>query len=103
MTEDNTLVHIEDVEVGSLTEANANFEAVNGSWSRGQLKNTLTRDFIGPKVAPLATDFGLAWDLGELGPGTYKISILLEEDGAPWKGGLNTWSATYELSIVQTN
>ena len=103
MTEENTLVHFENVEVSSLTEANTNFEAVDGNWSRGQLKNTLTKDIIGPRVAPLATDFGLAWDLGQLGPGTYKISISLEEDGAPWKGGLNTWSTTYELSIVQTN
>ena len=54
MTEENTLVHFENVEVSSLTEANTNFEAVDGNWSRGQLKNTLTRDIIGPKVAPQA-------------------------------------------------
>ena len=77
------------------------FDEVNGSWSRGQLRNTLTRDFIGPKVAPLTTDYGLAWDLGQLGPGEYNVRITLEEDGSPWKGGLNTWSATYQLIITQ--
>ena len=99
--DENTLLNIESVTVGSLTEAMDTFDEVNGSWSRGQLRNTLTRDFIGPKVAPLTTDYGLAWDLGQLGPGEYNVRITLEEDGSPWKGGLNTWSATYQLIITQ--
>ncbi len=99
--DENTLLNIESVTVGSLTEAMDTFDEVNGSWSRGQLRNTLTRDFIGPKVAPLTTDYGLAWDLGQLGPGEYNVRITLEEDGSPWKGGMNTWSATYQLIITQ--
>ncbi len=99
--DENTLIHFESVAVGNLTEAMATFDEVNGSWSRGQLKNTLTRDYMGPKVAPHSTDYGLAWDLGELGPGQYNVQITLEEDGAPWKGGLNTWSVTYGLDISQ--
>ena len=99
--DENTLIHFESVAVGNLTDAMATFDEVNGSWSRGQLKNTLTRDYMGPKVAPHSTDYGLAWDLGELGPGQYNVQITLEEDGAPWKGGLNTWSVTYGLDISQ--
>ena len=99
--EENTMVSFESVTVGSLSDAMATFDAVNGSWSRGELKNSLTRQYMGPKIAPHDTDFGLAWDLGQLGPGEYNVYIFLEESGSPWKGGLNSWSATYVLDISQ--
>jgi len=89
------------VEVGTLTDAMATFDEVNGSWSRGQLRHTLTKQDIGPRVAPQTTDYGLAWNLGQLGPGEYEVRIALEEGGAPWKGGVNTWSADYILNISQ--
>jgi len=89
------------VEVGTLTDAMATFDEVNGSWSRGQLRHTLTKQDIGPRVAPQTTDYGLAWNLGQLGPGEYEVRIALEEGGAPWEGGVNTWSADYILNISQ--
>ena len=89
------------VEVGSLSEAKTTFDEVNGSWSRGNVKHTLTKEIIGPKVASRTTDVGLAWDLGQLEPGKYEVHITIEEDGAPWKGGMNAWSATYEIVITQ--
>ena len=87
--------------VASHTEAIAAFDAVNGNWTRGDAKNTLTGDNLGPKVTPRAEDIGLAWDLGELGPGEYTVQISLVEDGAPWSTGQNTWSAEYTLVITQ--
>ena len=87
--------------VASHTEAIATFDAVNGNWTRGDAKNTLTGDNLGPKITPRAEDIGLAWDLGELGPGEYTVLISLVEDGAPWSTGQNTWSAEYTLVITQ--
>jgi hypothetical protein len=87
--------------VASHTEAIAAFDAVNGNWTRGDAKNSLTGDSLGPKVTPRAEDIGLAWDLGELGPGEYTVQISLVEDGAPWSTGQNSWSAEYTLVITQ--
>ncbi len=86
---------------GRDTEAIAAFDAVNGNWTRGDAKNSLTGDNLGPKVTPRSEDIGLAWDLGELGPGEYTVQISLVEDGAPWSTGQNSWSAEYTLVITQ--
>ena len=87
------------VVVGSLTDAMADYSAVDGNWTRGYAKNTLTSDQMGPKVAPRSEDIGLAWDLGELGPGEYEVRVTLSEVGDPWEQ--NVWTANYRLVITQ--
>jgi len=74
------------------------------NWQRGMLKNTLTDEQLGPKVAPNPSDIGMAWDICELsgcGPGEYTISLQMSEEGAPWKSGQNSWSTEYKILISQ--
>jgi len=84
------------------------FESIESEdWLRGMKKNSLTNEFIGPKVAPHDEDIGMAWDLcgGGCSPGDYEIFIHLVEESEmiPWETGKNSWSAEYTLSIARTS
>jgi len=77
------------------------FENVS-QWNRGLWTNQLSnRVSDNPEVAPNDLDYGMAWNLGDLGPGDYTISVKMDEDGAPWSTGKNYWSQEYKLLISQ--
>ncbi len=84
--------------VGDLSEAQARFDEVGGDWTRGDQKNKLTNDVLGPKVASRAEDVGLAWEILDMEMGHYEVRISLSEVGDPWEQ--NTWDAVYSINIV---
>ena len=71
------------------TQAQADFDAFNGTWLRGN------------KVAPHSQDIGMAFDLGTLSVNEYKIRIHLWEDGDPWD--VNEWEREYTLKLVMSS
>ncbi len=71
------------------TQAQADFDAFNGTWLRGN------------KVAPHSQDIGMAFDLGTLSVNEYKIRIHLWEDGEPWD--VNEWEREYTLKLVMSS
>mgnify|MGYP001193584364 FL=1 len=85
--------------VGELSEAQERFDEVGGNWTRGNQKNTLTNDVLGPKVASRAEDVGLAWDITGMELGDYEVRISLSEVGDPWEQ--NVWDAVYTINIVR--
>ncbi|MEC8914611.1 MAG: hypothetical protein VYA52_05235, partial [Candidatus Thermoplasmatota archaeon] len=93
------IVNLSDGAVGELSEAQVRFDEVGGNWTRGDLKNTLTKNVIGPKVASRAEDVGLAWDISGMELGDYEVRINLSEVGDPWE--LNTWDEVYTINIVR--
>ena len=93
------IANLSDGVVGELDEAQARFDEVEGNWTRGNQKNTLTNDVLGPKVASRAEDIGMAWDSSGMELGDYEIRINLSEVGDPWE--LNTWDAVYTINIVR--
>ena len=93
------IANLSDDVVSELDEAQTRFDEVGGNWTRGDHKNTLTGDVLGPKVASRAEDIGLAWDLSGMELGDYEIRINLSEVGDPWE--LNTWDAVYTINIVR--
>ena len=93
------IANLSDGAVGELSEAQVRFDEVGGNWTRGDLKNTLTKNVIGPKVASRAEDVGLAWDISGMELGDYEVRINLSEVGDPWEQ--NTWDAVYTINIVR--
>ena len=93
------IANLSDGVVGELDEAQARFDEVEGNWTRGNQKNTLTNDVLGPKVASRAEDIGMAWDISGMELGDYEIRINLSEVGDPWEQ--NTWDAVYTINIVR--
>ena len=93
------IANLSDGVVGELDEEQARFDEVEGNWTRGNQKNTLTNDVLGPKVASRAEDIGMAWDISGMELGDYEIRINLSEVGDPWE--LNTWDAVYTINIVR--
>ena len=93
------IANLSDGVVGELDEAQARFDEVEGNWTRGNQKNTLTNDVLGPKVASRAEDIGMAWVISGMELGDYEIRINLSEVGDPWE--LNTWDAVYTINIVR--
>jgi hypothetical protein len=85
--------------VGELSEAQVRFDEVGGNWTRGDHKNTLTGDVLGPKVASRSEDVGLAWDIPGMELGDYEVRINLSEVGDPWEQ--NVWDAVYTINIVR--
>ena len=87
--------------VQNQVEVSQQFDNVS-QWNRGLWTNQLSnRVSENPEVAPNALDYGMAWNLGNLGPGEYTISVEMDEDGAPWSTGKNFWSQDYTLLISQ--
>jgi hypothetical protein len=84
--------------VGELSEAQVRFDEVE-NWTRGDHKNTLTGDVLGPKVASRSEDVGLAWDISGMDLGDYEVRINLSEIGDPWEQ--NVWDAVYTINIVR--
>jgi len=93
------IANLSDGAVGELSEAQVRFDEVGGNWTRGDQKNTLTKDVLGPKVASRAEDVGLAWDISDMELGDYEVRINLSEVGDPWEQ--NTWDAVYTINIVR--
>jgi hypothetical protein len=93
------IANLSDGVVSELDEAQTRFDEVGGNWTRGNHKNTLTGDVLGPKVASRTEDIGLAWDISGMELGDYEIRINLSEVGDPWE--LNTWDAVYTINIVR--
>jgi len=93
------IVNLSDGAVGELSEAQVRFDEVGGNWTRGDQKNTLTKDVVGPKVASRSEDVGLAWDITGMELGDYEVRINLSEVGDPWEQ--NTWDAVYIINIVR--
>tara|TARA_B100001179_G_scaffold108574_1_gene77325 strand:- start:339 stop:1241 length:903 start_codon:yes stop_codon:yes gene_type:complete len=93
------IANLSDGAVGELDEAQTRFDEVGGNWTRGDQKNTLTGDVLGPKVASRSEDIGMAWDISGMELGDYEIRINLSEVGDPWE--LNTWDAVYTINIVR--
>ena len=93
------IANLSDGAVGELSEAQVRFDEVGSNWTRGDQKNTLTKDVLGPKVASRAEDVGLAWDLSGMELGDYEVRINLSEVGDPWEQ--NTWDAVYAINIVR--
>ena len=93
------IANLSDGAVGELSEAQVRFDEVGSNWTRGDLKNTLTKNVIGPKVASRAEDVGLAWDISGMELGDYEVRINLSEVGDPWE--FNTWDAVYTINIVR--
>ena len=85
--------------VGELSEAQERFDEVGSNWTRGDKKNTLTNEVLGPKVASRAEDVGLAWDITDMELGDYEVRISLSEVGDPWEQ--NVWDAVYTINIVR--
>jgi len=83
--------------VGELSDAQERFDEVEGNWMRGNHKNTLTKDILGPKVASRAEDVGLAWDITDMELGVYEVHIILSEIGDPWEQ--NTWEVVYTIEL----
>ena len=84
--------------VGELSEAQERFDEVGGNWTRGNQKNTLTNEVLGPKVASRAEDVGLAWDITGMELGDYEVHITISEEGEPWD---NVWDVVYMINIVR--
>ena len=84
--------------VGDLGEAQERFDEVGGNWARGDQKNTLTNEVLGPKVASRAEDVGLALDITDMELGNYEVRITLSEQGEPWE---NVWDAEYTINVVR--
>jgi hypothetical protein len=93
------IANLSDGAVGELDEAQARFDDVGGNWTRGNQKNTLTGDVLGPRVASRSEDIGMAWDISGMELGDYEIRINLSEVGDPWEQ--NTWDAVYTINIVR--
>ena len=93
------IANLSDGAVGELDEAQARFDDVEGNWTRGNQKNTLTGDVLGPRVASRSEDIGMAWDISGMELGDYEIRINLSEVGDPWEQ--NTWDAVYTINIVR--
>ncbi len=93
------IANLSDGAVGELSEAQVRFDEVGSNWTRGDKKNTLTNDVIGPKVASRAEDVGLAWDISGMELGDYEVRINLSEVGDPWEQ--NIWDAVYTINIVR--
>ena len=93
------IANLSDGAVGELDEAQTRFDEVGGNWTRGDQKNTLTGDVLGPKVASRSEDIGMAWDISGMELGDYEIRINLSEVGDPWEQ--NTWDAVYTINIVR--
>ncbi|RAH05877.1 MAG: hypothetical protein CMA00_003410 [Methanobacteriota archaeon] len=84
------------------------FESVEPEdWRRGLRKNSLTNEYVGPKVAPHPQDVAMAWDLcpDGCGPGEYIVKVELYEEGdmIPWSTSRNSWSADFTISILQSS
>ena len=84
------------------------FESVQPEdWRRGLRKNSLTNDYIGPKVAPNSNDVAMAWNLCPDGcaPGDYLVSIELFEESemVPWSTSRYSWSADSTISILESS
>ena len=84
--------------VGELSEAQERFDEVGGNWTRGNQKNTLTNEVLGPKVASRAEDVGLAWDITGMELGDYEVRITISEEGEPWD---NVWDVVYTINVVR--
>ena len=93
------IANLSDGAVGELSEAQVRFDEVGSNWTRGDQKNTLTKDVLGPKVASRAEDVGLAWGISGMELGDYEVRINLSEVGDPWE--FNTWDAVYTINIVR--
>jgi len=93
------IANLSDGAVGELSEAQVRFDEVGSNWTRGDQKNTLTKDVIGPKVASRTEDVGLAWDISGMELGDYEVRINLSEVGDPWEQ--NIWDAVYTINIVR--
>ena len=93
------IANLSDGAVGELSEAQVRFDEVGSNWTRGDQKNTLTKEVIGPKVASRAEDVGLAWDISGMELGDYEVRINLSEVGDPWEQ--NIWDAVYTINIVR--
>ena len=93
------IANLSDGAVGELSEAQVRFDEVGSNWTRGDQKNTLTKDVLGPKVASMAEDVGLAWEISGMELGDYEVRINLSEVGDPWEQ--NTWDAVYTINIVR--
>ena len=93
------IANLSDGAVGELSEAQVRFDEVGSNWTRGDKKNSLTNDVLGPKVASRTEDVGLAWDISGMELGDYEVRINLSEVGDPWE--LNTWDEVYTINIVR--
>ena len=93
------IANLSDGAVGELSEAQVRFDEVGSNWTRGDKKNSLTNDVLGPKVASRTEDVGLAWDISGMELGDYEVRINLSEVGDPWEQ--NTWDAVYTINIVR--
>ncbi len=88
--------------------ASETFDSVDpNDWVRGLKKNTLSNEYLGPKVAPHSQDISMAWDLCDsgCGPGEYLVQISLTEasEMVPWQDGENTWERKYTIIILQSS
>ena len=89
-------------------EAIDKFNSVE-NWTRGEATNIKKENTGFPKVASNTKDIGMAWNLAEqmnkdnVNLGEYEIFIeIMEDEDHVEPFGVNTWSKTITLKLIQT-
>jgi len=89
-------------------EAIDKFNSVE-NWTRGEATNIKKENTGFPKVASNTKDIGMAWNLAEqmnkdnINLGEYEIFIeIMEDEDHVEPFGVNTWSKTITLKLIQT-
>ncbi|MFL2956115.1 MAG: hypothetical protein ACJZ39_01460 [Candidatus Thalassarchaeaceae archaeon] len=76
-------------------------DQVSAQETFNQVENWTNLDKNGnPRVATHSKDIGMAYDLGTLTPGEYRVRVHLSEEGDPWD--TNDWEREYTLKIRQS-